>query len=49
MSQPTDNPQPWPFPQWNGKRWVMPMELLTKEQRQRQKQQSEEPFEEAPF
>jgi hypothetical protein len=47
MSQQPDNPQPWPFPQWNGKRWVMPIERLTKEQRQKQK--PEQPFEEAPF
>lgn len=24
---PTDTPLgPWPFPQWNGERWVMPMD-----------------------
>lgn len=24
---------PWPFPYWNGERFIMPAELLTKEQR----------------
>ena len=26
-------PYPWPFPQWNGTRWVMPAELMPKELR----------------
>lgn len=26
-------PWPWPFAQWDGTRWVMPMELAPKEVR----------------
>lgn len=26
-------PWPWPFPQWDGQRWVMPLELAPEEVR----------------
>ena len=26
-------PWPWPFPQWDGTRWVMPLEQAPKESR----------------
>lgn len=46
-------PWPWPFPQWDGIRWVMPAESMPKELRKRSKQRDQEnnldEFEEAPF
>jgi len=46
-------PWPWPFAQWNGERWVMPIELAPKEVQQAAKKASRttdlDDFEEAPF
>jgi len=36
---PTDTPLgPWPFPQWNGARWVTPLELAPEDVRRAAKQ-----------
>lgn len=44
---------PWPFPQWNGSRWVMPLELAPKELQAQAKATRQEVYlddvEEAPF
>lgn len=46
-------PWPWPFPQWDGIRWVMPAESMPKELRKRSKKRDQEidldEIEEAPF
>lgn len=43
-------PYPWPFPQWDGTRWVMPAELMPKELRKRAKKEVDlDEYEEAPF
>jgi hypothetical protein len=43
-------PYPWPFPQWDGTRWVMPAELMPKELREKAKKGVDlEDYEEAPF
>jgi hypothetical protein len=41
-------PWPWPFPQWDGTRWVMPSEQAPEEFLQRPDAPIEE-LEEAPF
>lgn len=44
-------PYPWPFPQWNGERWVMPLELAPEDVRRAAKQTKNDlsNVEEAPF
>ena len=44
-------PYPWPFPQWNGERWVTPIELAPKDVRRapRPKAPDLSDVEEAPF
>jgi len=43
-------PYPWPFPQWDGTRWVMPAELMPKELRKKAKKGVDlDEYEEAPF
>lgn len=37
-TEPELQPWPWPFPQWDGTRWVMPMELMPKELRKKRKE-----------
>ena len=44
-------PYPWPFPQWNGERWVTPMELAPKDVRRAKQPKGPDlsDVEEAPF
>ena len=47
-------PWPWPFAQWNGERWVMPLELAPEEVRKAVKKKPDPmedlaDVEEAPF
>jgi hypothetical protein len=42
-------PYPWPFPQWNGERMVMPMELAPDAVKNVPKRDPLEDAEEAPF
>ncbi len=40
---------PWPFPQWNGERFVMPMELAPEDVQNAPERDPLEDVEEAPF
>ncbi len=42
-------PWPWPFPQWDGTRFVMPAEQMPQELRNQPEPSPLDEYEEAPF